>query len=303
MPSQPSQRPFRFGIVAPQLRSADDWIAKARSAEALGYATFLMPDTVGPIPTPLPALAFVAAATKTLRVGPYVLDNDFRNPVLLAREVAALDLLSGGRFELGIGAGRPRAEADYAKLGIPYDAGGARVSRLAESLAILKALFAGETVTTSGQHYSIENADLFPRPAQRPRPPILVAGAGPRILALAAREADIVTVADRPDAPEAAIREKIDRLREAAGDRADQVEINVNLMAVGEEFHPQMLAWSGLTAEQLRASGSPFVLLGSADDMVEQLLRRRETLGASYITLPETFTEAFAPVVERLAGR
>ena len=295
--------PFRFGVVAPQLRSADKWVAKARRVEALGYSTLLLPDTIGPIPTPLPALAFAAAATRTLRVGPYVLANDYRNPVLLARECAAIDVLSGGRFELGIGAGRPRADEDYAKLGVALDSGGMRVERLAEALGILKGLLAGEQVTASGAHYAVTNADVFPRPAQQPRPPILVAAAGRRLLALAAREADIVAVADRPDAPETAVREKVDWLRESAGDRFDQIEINLNMMAVGTELHPQMLAWAGLTPAQLEGSTSPFLLLGTEDEMTERLLRLREHLGASYITIPEAFMEPFAPVVQRLAGR
>lgn len=299
----PTHRLFRFGVVAPPLGAATEWLAKVRRIETLGYATLLIPDTVGLIATPLPALAFAAAATRTLRVGPYVLANDYRNPVLLAREVAALDWLSGGRFELGIGAGRPNAAADYAKLGIAPDPGGVRVARLAEAIAILKAALAGERVTVAGQHYTVTDADVYPRPVQQPRPPLLVAGSGRRLLALAAREADIVAVADRPDAPEAAVKEKIAWLREAAGNRFGLLEININLMAVGQEIHPQMLAWAGLTPDQLRGSTSPFLLLGTVEEMCDELLRRRETLDASYITIPEAFMEAFAPVVARLAGR
>jgi probable F420-dependent oxidoreductase len=297
------QHPFRFGVVAPQLGSSEAWAAKARRIEALGYATLLIPDVVGDIVTPMPALAFAAAATQTLRVGPYVLANDLRNPVMLAREVAAIDLLSGGRFELGIGAGRPHADEDYAKLGIGLDPGGVRVDRLAESIGIVKALLAGERVTVDGHHYTLTGADVFPQPAQRPRPPLLVAAAGRRMLALAAREADIIAVADRPDAPETTVRAKIDWLREAVGSRFDRIEINLNLVAVGQEMHPQMLAWIGLTPDQLRGSTSPFLLLGTIDQMCAGLLERRETLGASYITVPEAFLETFSPVVERLAGR
>ena len=296
-------RPFRFGVVASQLRSADDWAARARRAEALGYATFVLPDTVGMTPAPLPALAVAAAATRTLRVGPYVLANDYRHPVLLARECATLDLLSDGRFELGLGAGRPNAAADYAKLGLALDPGGVRVDRLAESLAILKALLSGESVTAAGRHYTVTDADVFPRPVQQPRPPILVAASGRRLLALAAREADIIALAGRPDESEAALREKVDWVRQAAGDRFEQLELNINLMAVGQEVHPQALAFVGLTREQLMQSGSPYILMGTPDQMCDQLLARRERLGVSYLLVAEAFLETFAPVVERLAGR
>ena len=301
-----THRPFRFGIVAHELRSAEAWAAKARRVEALGFSTFLTIDTVGMTPAPLPALAFAAAATRTLRVGTLVLANDFRNPVLLARECATVDLLSGGRFELGLGAGRPTADDDYHKLGIPLDSGGVRVERLAEALGIVKALLGGERVSFSGRHYAVNEADIFPQPVQSAsggRPPILVAASGRRLLALAAREADIVAVAGRPDESASAFGEKIDWLRQAAGDRFEQLELSVQLMAVGQEMHPQMLARFGLDPAQLAQSTSPFFLLGAPEQMCERLLERRETLGISYVTAPEAFLEPLAPVVQQLAGR
>jgi len=298
-----TQRPFRFGVVAHQVRSAKDWIAKARRAEALGFSTFLSVDTVGMTPAPMPALSVAAAATHTLRVGTLVLANDFRNPVLLARECATLDLLSDGRFELGLGAGRPTAEDDYRKLGIALDPGGVRVERLAESLGIVKALLGGERVSASGRHYAVTDAEVFPRPVQQPRPPILVAGAGKRLLSLGAREADIVAVAGPPDESESVVKGKVDWVREAARDRFDQLELSVQLMAVGQEMHPQMLARFGLDPAQLKQSTSPFFLMGTPDQMCDLLLARRETLGVSYVTAPEAFLEALVPVVERLAGR
>jgi probable F420-dependent oxidoreductase len=298
-----AQHPFRFGVVASQITSADDWVARARRVEALGYSTLVLPDTVGPTPSPIPALAVAAAATRTLRVGPYVLANDFRNPVLLARECATLDVLSDGRFELGLGAGRPNAEADYRKLGLAQDPGGVRVERLAESLAIVTRLLRGERVNTVGRHYSVAEAEIFPRPIQQPRPPILVAGGGRRLLSLAAREADIIALSGRPDEPEDAIKEKVDHIRRAAGRRFDQIELNVNLMAVGQQAHPQALRFAGITAEQLAQSNSPFVLMGTVDEMCDRLLARREALGVSYVLVGEFFMEGFAPVVERLTGR
>src|SRR5262249_49174632 len=128
--TMPNQRPFRFGVVAAQARSGEEWVAKARRAEALGYAAFLKPDTLSPTLRPLPALAAAAAATHSIRLGTYVLANDFRSPVLLARECAAIDFLSDGRFELGLGAGRPDSEHENRILGIPFASGGVRVERL-----------------------------------------------------------------------------------------------------------------------------------------------------------------------------
>jgi probable F420-dependent oxidoreductase len=297
-----AERPFRFGVVAGQAGSGQAWIDKARRVEALGYGTLLIPDTLTRTLAPLPALGVAAGATTTLRLGPFVLANDFRNPVLLAREAATLDFLSGGRFELGLGAGRPGAEGDNRKLGIPFDSGGGRVARLAESIRILKALLAGETVDAPGPHYAARGADVWPPPVQRPRPPIMVAGSGPRLLALAAREADIVAIGSGPQEGEAGVRERIETVRRAAPERFDQLELSMNLVAVGDQVHPMTAQW-GASAEQIARSGSPGVLLGSPDEMVEQLRQTRERLGISYVTVWDEFAESLAPVVERLTGR
>ena len=294
--------PFRFGVVAAQASSGDDWAAQARRAEELGYSTWLTPDTLGPTLAPLPALAAAAAATGSIRVGTFVLANDFRNPVLVARESATLDFLSKGRFELGLGAGRPGSADDARKLGIPFEGGGARVGRLAESLGIISALLRGETATASGPHYAAREADVFPPPVQQPRPPILVAGSGRRLLSTAAREADIVALGAGPDATEQTLLEKIGWVRQAAGDRFANLELNLNLLAVGEA-HPTVTARFGLDLDDLVRAGSPFVVVGTPDQMCEQLVRRRELLGVSYVTVSQWFVEPFAPVVERLAGR
>ena len=163
-----ADRPFRFGVVAAQARSGEEWVAKARRIEALGYATLVIPDNIQHTLAPLPALAVAAAATRTLRVGTYVLANDYRNPVMLAKEAATLDLLSGGRFELGIGAGRPTAAAENHMLGIPFDAGGVRLARLAESLAIIKPLLAGQRVSATGAHYAAADARSPHSPSSSP---------------------------------------------------------------------------------------------------------------------------------------
>ena len=172
------RHPFRFGVVAAQAPSADAWIATARRAEELGFSTFSIPDTLGPTLAPMPALAAVAVSTRTLRIGPYVLANDLRNPVLLAREAATLDFLSAGRLELGLGAGRPGIEADYRKLGIPLESGGVRVERLAEAVGIVKALLSASKSTSRGSTTARRAQTSTRNPVQQPHPPILIAGAG-----------------------------------------------------------------------------------------------------------------------------
>jgi len=295
-------RAFRFGVVAAQAQSGADWISKARRIESLGYSTMVMPDVLDHVPAAFPALAVAATATSHLRVGTYVLANDYRNPFVTAREASTLDALSEGRFELGIGAGRPNADSDYRKLGIPFDSPGRRIERLEESLAAIKTLFRGEQIQADGQHYTLAGSSLTPRPAQQPHPPILIAGTARRILSLAGREADIVGIGGRPNESPDAIKEKIQWVRDAAGDRFDRIELNANLMAVGERVHPQALQWLGLDEAEALRSESPFILIGSTDDMVDKLERRRDELGLSYLLVSDAFMDHFAPVVERLAG-
>ncbi|MGE3909574.1 MAG: TIGR03621 family F420-dependent LLM class oxidoreductase [Chloroflexota bacterium] len=297
------RRPFRFGVVAAQAPTAQDWIATARQAEQLGFSSFLIPDTLGPTLAPISALTAVAVSTQTLRVGPYVLANDLRNPVLLARECATLDYLSGGRFELGLGAGRPGIEADYRKAGILHESGGVRVSRLTEALDILKRLLSGERVDLAGAHYTVVGADNYPPPVQRPHPPIMIAASGKRLLSLAAREADIVALGVAPNQPEAVFQDRVDMLREAAGERFSHLEININLSAIGDRIHPWMAKQFGVTLEGLREIGSPSVLLGDTDEMCAQLEARRERLGISYVNCGADMMDLMAPVVARLAGR
>jgi probable F420-dependent oxidoreductase len=297
------RHPFRFGVVAAQAPSAEGWIATARRAEELGFSTFSIPDTLGPTLAPMPALTAIAVATQKIRVGTYVLANDVRNPVLVAREAATVDFLSGGRLELGLGAGRPGIEADYRKLGIPLESGGVRVERLIEAVGIVKALLSGQAVDVERQHYRAAGADVYPRPIQQPHPPILIAGAGRRMLALAGREANIVALGVAPNQGEAVFQEKVDLLREAAGSRFGEIELNVNLAAVGDQLHPWTARQFGVTLEQLKAINSPSTLLGSPDEMCAQLEASRERLGISYINCGADLMEALSPVVARLAGR
>src|SRR5215831_14398321 len=188
---------LRFGLISEQMRDVKGWLASAQRAEDLGFSTFLLrdhfvADAFGPQFAPVPALMTIANRTTSLRIGSLVFDNDYRHPVLLAQEAATLDLLSGGRFELGVGAGWLRDE--YERAGMTFDAPGARVSRLEEALPILKGLFSGEPFTFSGEHYHISGLQAFPLPAQRPHPPMLLGAGSKRMLELAGREADIVNI-------------------------------------------------------------------------------------------------------------
>jgi probable F420-dependent oxidoreductase len=305
--------PFRFGATMSKADSAEAWAASARRAEELGYDILLMPDHLGRQLSPIAALAAAAAATTHLRIGSYVFANDYRHPLVLAREAATLDLLSGGRFELGIGAGWNTE--DYRKLGLPYDPPRWRIDRLTEAVPLVKRLLAGETVDHDGAHYRLSGAHTGLAPIKRPRPRLLIGGGGPRMLRLAAREADIVALQPQFDprgwpmlrqATEGATERKIAIVREAAGSRVDEIELNVivgdaSLVGSGRPALASLLA----AAKSAAASpvGSPYVLYGTLGQLRNQLLRRRDRLGISYYAIPSHATEALAPLVGALAGR
>ena len=186
-------RPFRFGVVTHNTNaSLDALVARARLAEHLGYSTFLIPDHLGDQFDTSLALALVAQATRTLRIGSFVFANDFRHPALLAKTAATLDVISGGRFELGLGAGWMQSE--YEQIGFAFDTPRVRIDRLVEALWVIKGLFSDDPVTFAGTHYQIVGMRGHPSPVQRPLPPILLGGNGKRILSVAAREADIVSI-------------------------------------------------------------------------------------------------------------
>lgn len=308
-------RRFRFGAQLAFAASAEAWAAKARRVEDLGYATLTVPDHFDDQLAPMPALAAAAATTTTLRVGTLVLDNDYRHPLIVAKEAATLDLLSGGRFELGLGAGW--LASDYAQSGIPCDAPGVRIERLQEGLAVVKGVLAGGKFSFQGRHYTVTDHPGTPRPVQRPRPPILVGGGGRRVLTLAGREADIVSVnfdlrsgtvglQVGVTATAAATREKVAWVREAAGDRFGDVELSCTayLTMVTDDrdaVAAGLGAGFGLTGDQVLAM--PNFLVGTVVEIADELERRRDDLGLSYIVVGGECHEAMAPVVERLAGK
>jgi probable F420-dependent oxidoreductase len=311
-------KPFRFSVSVRHAQSRAEWREKARKVEDLGYQVLTVADHLADLVAPMPALVSAAEATRHLRIGTNVLNNDLRHPVLVAREAAAIDLLTDGRFELGVGAGSIRSE--YDETGLRFDRGAVRVDRLAEAVPVIKGLLRGEQVTFTGRHYRISSHRIAPLPVQKPHPPLLIGGNGPRLLALAAREADIVgfsgiTFKEGGAAPPdlsgwrvSAVNERVRRVREVAGeDRFARLEFNalVQQVMITDE---RRRAAEELTrrAPQLSADEvlqSPYVLIGTVDQIVEDLLTRRQRWGLSYYSIRESYMEAFAPVVTRLAGK
>jgi probable F420-dependent oxidoreductase len=308
-------RKFRFGIQTSRARSREEWTDKARRIEDRGFSTLFIPDHFNDQLAPLPALMAAAGVTTTLRLGTMVLDNDYRHPQVLAMEAATLDLLSGGRLELGIGAGW--MQSDYAASGIAYERAGVRVERLQEALRILKGLFVAEgPFSFNGKHYAINNAEGQPKPAQKPHPPILVGGGGRRVLMTAAREADIVgvnfnlapgavnqQVLQTGDA--ASTDEKISWIRQAAGDRFDDLELNVTVFVAAVTDDPAKLAERVAPAYGMSPDAvldSPHVVIGPVGGICDILQERRERFGFSYFVFSGDVHDSLAPVVKKLAG-
>lgn len=293
-------RPFRFGVVVSHAQSHSEWVATVRRIEELGYSTVLMPDrpSIGGI-APIPALAVAAEATTTLRVGSYVFCNDYRHPVLLAREAATLDLLSDGRFELGLGAGVGPAE--FQQLGIPFESAGTRLGHLAETIQLMKQLFTEEKVNFNGKYYTVTEMPGYPRPVQKPHMPILVAGSGERMLKLAGREADIVAIGSRitrqgPDPTDTPLEQKIAWVKEAAGSRFADLELS-------QTIYDMQITDSG--AEAAAPGGGPPIPKRplSTEQAIAELVEMRDRYGFSYFQVYEGQMENFARVVKELRGR
>jgi probable F420-dependent oxidoreductase len=304
---------FRFGVQTSKGRSGDDWREKARKIEDLGYSSLLIPDHFDDQFAPMPAMMAAADATSTLRVGGLVLDNDYKHPLVLAKEIATLDVLSGGRVELGIGAGW--METDYRASGIPYDPPGVRISRFAEGLRIIKGLLSDEPVDFKGKYYTITSHNGLPKPVQKPVP-VMIGGGGKRVLSLAAREANIISV-NFNLAPGAVNREvmntgdatstetKIGWIRDAAGARFDEIELSctvfVSIVTDDQAGMAQRVsAGFGMSAEEVLQT--PHAVIGNVDQIADMLRERRDRFGFNYVAFSGDGFEQLAPVVKKLAG-
>ncbi len=309
-----AHRPFRVGIQASNASSRTEWVDLAKRAEANGFSTLTMPDHFGDQLAPMPAMMTAADATTDLRVCALVFDNDYKHPVVLAKELATMDVLSDGRMEIGLGAGW--MISDYEQAGIPYDSPGVRVDRFVEGLHIIKQAMQPGAFSFDGTHYTITNYDGLPKPVQA-KPPVLIGGGGKRVLGIAAREADIVGInpslhtgvidAETIGGMTAeSVDEKLAIVRAAAGDRMSEIELNiraflVNVTADGAGAREKLAGAMGVPATMMETS--PFALIGSPDELIERLLERREKWGFSYVIVGQGDVDSFAPVVAALAGK
>jgi probable F420-dependent oxidoreductase len=325
--SEQSARPFRFSVQAFEASSGKEWTEIARRAEDLGYSALFTTDHYfgpGPISessghrpvdvAPLAASMAAAAATSTLRVGCRVFCVDYHHPVVLAKELATVDMLSGGRLEVGLGAGWVRAE--YDGLGIPMDAPGVRIERLGEVVRLLKAHWSGEQLDVNGAYVHAHGFAGRPIPVQRPHPPIFVGGGAPKILRLAGAVADIVSInynnaagklgsTSVASSTQDATEQKIEWIREGAGERFRHIELEIAayFVAIQDDVRDATDAMAkrfGVPSEDLLHH--PHALIGSLSQVCEKLHQRRDQLGVSYINVAQRNMEQFAPVVARLAG-
>jgi probable F420-dependent oxidoreductase len=271
-------RPFRFGVVATPSEGPEQWVTAARRVEELGYSTLLMPDGMQLL-APFPSLAMAAGATTTLRVGTYVLASPLRPARTAAWEAHSLAVLTGRRFELGIGTGRLDFRPVVEQLGLPFGSAADRLRAVASTVQHLREL--------DGEHHT----------------PVLVAAAGPKALALAAQIGDTVALAPGPLASRDEVANMAAQLRAAGGPRADELELAMNLFVVGDDVPPWTRQFLQIDAATLVAHDSLTMLRGSTDEMVDELQRRRHAFGVSYISVNAAFFKQLAPVVERLTGQ
>jgi len=310
-----THRPFRFGVQASNAANRKDWVELAKRIEGYGYDVLTMPDHFGDQLAPVPALMTAADATSTLRVGALVWDNDYKHPLVLAKELATMDVLSDGRVEIGIGAGW--MISDYEESGMPYDSPKVRIDRFAEGLQVIKGALGADPFSHSGEHYTITNHNGLPKPVQSPCPPILIGGGGKRVLSLAAREADIIGINGTmtagvigPDAISTmtadAVDDKVAIVRAAAGARIDQIEMNVRVFLVNvtdDRIGVMDKLSGGLGVPRSFMEQSPFALIGTPEQMIDDIIARREKWGFSYLIVGPENVESFAPVVAALAGK
>lgn len=303
-------RKVRFGVTVAPRQDMGEWRDRVRSLDDSPFDVLLVNDHLSGVRfAPLPALAAAAELTRRIRLGTLVLANDFRHPGILAKEVATLDLLSAGRLELGIGTGWMRS--DYDQVGIPFDSPGVRIDRLREAVAVLRGAWGDSPFDYAGKYYRTSGLDFSPRPIQRPHPPLLMGGGGPRMLGFAAREADIVNITNRTaadgrgvdpsDVGRAGLLSKLDIVREAAGtEKWDQIEISVGVRAAAigrplSEVHPAVAAH----VDDLR--GTPSLLEGTVDDAAQQILYWAREHRITYFSIAnDSDAESVYPVIEQV---
>jgi probable F420-dependent oxidoreductase len=306
-------RRFRFGIQLHTARSGVDWAEQARKAEGLGYDALFMPDHFGDQLAPVPALMAAADATTELKVGALVFDNDYKHPVVLAKELATIDVLSGGRLEVGLGAGWMKS--DYERSGIAMDRPAIRVDRLEEGIAIVKGCFAPGPFSHDGSHYRITEYDGLPKPVQSP-PPFLIGGGAKRVLSIAAREADIVGInpsirsgqvdaAASRDGAAGQTDQKLAWVREAAGDRYADLELNMlqfaGIITDDRGGTVEMMApLFGLPPAEVESH--PHACVGTVEQICDDLRARRDRWDVSYFVFQGDTMEPMAPVVAALRG-
>jgi probable F420-dependent oxidoreductase len=319
-------RPFRFGFTGGASSKRERLLDSARAAEALGYSTFGLADHFVRPFAPLVAGQAVADVTSSLRITQMVLAQDFREPAVLAKELATLDVLSEGRLQVGLGAGWLRQE--YEDAGLRFATASVRIARLEETAIILKGLFGEGRFSFAGEHYRVTELEGVPRPVQQPRPPIMIGGGGRKVLSVAARQADIVqlmpsnpggrSLLDQTQFSAEAIEQKVGWIRDAAGDRFDDIELSAQLLecAVSDRPDEHLSDFADRIAMVTERMGgarvdfgldelrtSPIVAVGSLDEVCERLVETRRTYGISYFSAPiDARPDVLAPVIERLDG-
>ncbi|HST47403.1 TIGR03621 family F420-dependent LLM class oxidoreductase [Jatrophihabitans sp.] len=311
-------RPFHFLADAREIVTGPELAERARRAEQLGYHALVIPDHLIKQLSPTVAMTAIAAATSTLRISAFVTNNDLRHPAVLAQDLASIDVLSGGRVDIAIGAGWNKPE--YDAIGIGFDPTPVRQARLAEAIAVLKGAFTGEEFSFAGEHYTITDYTGYPVPVQRPHPPFFIGGGGRRTLTLAGQEADIVGLAprirkdarvDTESLTWAATQEKIDWVREAAGERFPSLELNIypsvwpvtvtdDLRGEARKVIDHLRSGTDVELTEDEVIDSPHVFIGSVDRLVEKFLQLREELGISSVLLGDI--GELEPVLERLSG-
>ena len=323
------KRPIRFGLIA-SAATAADLIETAKSAEQHGFSSIALNDHFNSTVAPLLGLQAMAAATSQIRIATAVLNQDLRHPAVLAKELATLDVLSGGRLELGLGAGWVRA--DYDQSGIPFDSAAERIARLEENIAILKGLFSEGQCNFAGRHYAVTGLDGTPKPVQPGGPPIMIGGGGRKILSMVARRADIIQVLGASFGTSGAVvddlssfrieafEQRLEWIAADAGARFSEIELSLMLVFVAVTDDVEKTAkgfLDVLTATVSRYGGevgdldvklqilldSPVVAIGTFDEVCAKVTRLRDELGFSYFVMPYGSTpQSLAPIVARLAG-